>query len=228
MDLQKLIDDYLEGKMSPEDQRLFEDLIEENPKYKAELVQETNGRAALQLAEKRSRKRPGKLRPWLFPALIAVILVLAGYLLWITLGKSQGEKLYAQYYQTLPNQISTAMLGSEHTQQKTEAFKAFEAGDFGRANTIFEGIPLRPDSDYLLLYQGICQLELGRPEKAVPLLMLVKSSSEPASKEVAHWFAALGYFKLNMPERAAQALRVTAANPNPYQQQAKDILQQLD
>lgn len=227
MDLKELVDDYLEGKLSPKDRKLFEDLIAQNPRYRTELEQQEKGKAAAMLVEKRSHRRLANLKSWLFPAAIASFIVLFGYLLWITLGMSPGEKLYAKYYQTLPNQITETMLGSTETKLKMEAFQAYEAGDFKRAATLFDKIPFESDSDYLLLYQGICQLELGRPEKAIPLFNLVRPGSSTASREVASWFAALGYFKLNMLERGEKSLRITASNANPYQEEAKIILETL-
>ena len=227
MDLQELINDYLEGKLSPEDRRLFESLIADNPKYKAELIQQEKGRAAVDLFEQSARRRPASLKSWLFSAAIACVLVLCGYLLWITLGMSPGEKLYAKYYQTPPNQVAKSTLGTDEINLKTEAFQAFDANDFEKAAALFERISLQGDSDYLLLYHGICQLELGRPEKAIPLLNRVGSDSDTASKEVAAWFAAMGYFKLNMLDKGKQSLQVTASNANPYQVQAKTILESL-
>ncbi|GAA0878807.1 hypothetical protein GCM10009119_17750 [Algoriphagus jejuensis] len=226
MDLQELIDNYLEGKMSPEDERLFEKLIAENPQHQAELEQQKKGREALNLAERHATR--SNMKSWALSTAIACFLVLSGYLLWITLGMSPGEKLYAKHYNTFPNQIASGTLETSNTKLLSEAFQAYDAKDFKKAEVLFGQIPHRADSDYLLLYQGICQLELGRPEKAIPLFNLVKSESNAASKEVACWYAALGYFKLNMLEKGKDALRVSASRPNLYQEQAKSILRQLE
>ncbi len=227
MDLQELIDDYLEGKLSPEDRKLFENLIADNPTYQAELAQQEKGKAVLKSVEGRSRRLPTHLKSWLFSAATASVLVLSGLLLWITLGMSPGEKLYAKYYKIPPNPVAKNIPDTAEANLKTEAFQAYEAGDFEKAAALFDRMPFHPDSDYLLLYHGICQLELGRPEKAIPLLSLVKSGSGTASREEACWFAALGYFKLNMLDKGKESLRVTASSPNPYQAQAKTILESL-
>ena len=227
MDLQELVDNYLEGKLSPEDRKLFESLIADNPKYKAELIQLEKGRAAVELFEQSTRRRPSSLKSWLFSAAIACVLVLSGYLLWITLGMSPGEKLYAKHYEPLPNQVPKSAYGELAADIKTQAFQAYDAGDFEKAAALFQQVESQPDSEYILLYYGICQLELGRPEKAIPLLNLVNGETLIAPKEVAAWYEALGYFKMNMLDKGKEFLQVTAANPNPYQAQAKTILESL-
>lgn len=225
MDLQSLIDEYLEGKLSPEDRKLFESLIADNPKYKAELIQQEKGRAAVDLFEQSARRSPSSLKSWLFSAAIACVLVLSGYLLWITLSMSPGEKLFAKYYETYPVIENTQTNSSGDISQ---AFQAFEAKDYEKAAALFERIQTQPNSDFALLYLGICQLELGRPEKAIPVLSLIPANSATAPKEIASWFEALGYFKLNMLDKGKEVLQVTAAKANPYQDQAKTILESMD
>ena len=227
MDLQRLIDDYLEDKMSPEDRKLFENLIKDNPRYQAELAQQEKGKAVVKLVEQRSQRIPTNFKSWPFAAAIAFVVAFSGYLFWITLGTGPGERLYAKHYQTPPNQTTEGMFGTTETNLKTEAFQAYDAKDFKKAAALFEKISFESDSDYLFLYHGICQLELGRPEKAIPLLNRVGPSSGTASKEVAAWFAAMGYFKLNMLDKGKQSLQATASSPNSYQDQAKTILESL-
>jgi tetratricopeptide (TPR) repeat protein len=225
MDLQELIDDYLDGRLSPKDRKLFEDLIEENPQYKSELVAKKNGRAAVELVEK------GSLRPavksWLISTAIAFLLVAMCFFLWTTLGMSPGEKLFAKYYDTPARQSVADAPFFEDSTLISDAFRAYDLGDFEKAGAMFEQAKIPPNSGYVLFYSGICQLELGRPEKAIPLFSLISTNSETISKEEASWYEALGYFKLNMLEKGKNPLKITAANPNPYQERAEAILKSL-
>lgn len=228
MDLQQLIDDYLQGNMSPEDRKLFENLIEAHPRYKSDLASKKKGKEAIQLLEKHFRTKNSLVKSWGLPAVIALGLVLASYLLWISLAMSPGEKLFKKHFAPLPGQVDTVILGGSHSDLKTLALQAYQAKDFAKAAAFFEQIPFDSQSDFLVLYQGICQLELQRPEKAIPLFKLIKPGSSSASAEVAAWFAALGYFKLDMLEEAKKSLRLTAASANPYQNQAQEILKSLE
>lgn len=238
MDQQELINAYLDRKLSPEDQKLFENLIEDNPEYKAELEQQKKLKAAITLSERESLRGfleevdslppQTSLKSWLFSGAIAFLLVLAGYFLWITLSMSPGQKLFAKYFESYPNQVPPSLLENDEFGLKSEAFQAYDQGDFQKAAALFEQVKTQPDSDFALLYLGICQLELGRPEKAIPVLSLIPVNSKTASKEVASWFEALGYFKLNMLDKGKKSLQITAANTNPFQAQARNILESLE
>ncbi len=238
MDQEELINAYLEGTLSTEDQQIFENLIAQNPEYKAELEAQRKIKAAITLSERESlrdfisdldttRTKPKtSLKSWLFSATAACLVVLVGYFLWTTLSMSPGEKLFARHYETYPNLVAPTTRSESSNDLKANAFLAYDNGDFKQAAALFEQLQAQPDSDYALLYLGICQLELGRPEKAIPVLNLVSSTSE--SKEIASWYEALGYFKLNMLEKGKIPLEVTAAKANPFQMEAQEILKTLN
>lgn len=237
MDQEELINAYLEGTLSPEDQEIFENLIAQNPEYKAELEAQRKIKAAITLSERESLrnfiseldevqvKPKTSFKSWLFSAAAACLVVLVGYFLWTTLSMSPGEKLYARHYETYPNLVAPSTRGESSADLKADAFLAYDNGDFEQAAALFERLQAQADSDYALLYLGICQLELGRPEKAIPVLNLVSSTSE--SKEIASWYEALGYFKLNMLDKGKAALKITADSANPFQTQAQEILKTL-
>ncbi|MFN3997947.1 tetratricopeptide repeat protein [Algoriphagus sp.] len=238
MDQEELINAYLEGTLSPEDQKLFENLVEQNPEYRAELEVQRKLKAVISLSERESLRgfleniesstKPRattSLKSWLYSASAACLVVMAGYFLWTTLSMSPGEKLYARHYETYPNLVAPSSRGESSSGMKAEAFLAYDNGDFAKAAGFFEQLQAQPNSDFALLYLGICQLELGRPEKAIPILNRISSKSE--SKEIASWYEALGYFKLNMLDKGKAALQVTAAKPNPFQNESQEILKTL-
>jgi len=237
MDQEELINAYLEGMLSPEDQEIFENLIAQNPDYKAELEAQRKIKAAITLSERGNLrdflskldavhvKPKTKVKSWFFSAVAACMVVLAGYFLWTALSLSAGEKLYARHYETYPNLVAPSTRGESSADLKTDAFLAYDNGDFEQAAALFEQLKNEPNSDYASLYLGICQLELGRPDKAIPVLNLVSPTSE--LKEIASWYEALGYFKLNMLDKGKSAIKVTAASANPFQTQAQEILKTL-
>ncbi len=237
MDQEELINAYLEGTLSPEDQQIFENLIAQNPEYKVELEVQRKIKAAITLSERESLrdfiseldttyvKPKTSLKSWLFSATAACVIFIVGYFLWTTFAMSVGEKLYVSHYETYPNFIAPSTRGENPKDLKAEAFLAYDNGNFEQAAAMFERLVTQADGDYALLYLGICQLELGRPEKAIPVLNLVSSTSE--SKEIASWYEALGYFKLNMLEKGKIPLEVTAARANPFQMEAQEILKTL-
>ena len=231
MDQRELISAYLEGKLSKEDRKLFEALIEENPSYQTQVEIQRKETAYQSVGRTASDSRPveslSKLKSWLFSAVIACGLVLTGYLLWVTLVKSPGEKLYAKYYEPFPYPSSGP--AQENSGDLTSrAFSAYAQGDFETAATEFEQMGSRPKTGYGPFLLGICYLETGRPEKAIPVLNQIRDDSTTPSKEIASWFEAMGYLKLNMPDKAKAPLKITASTSNPYQKQADTILKSLN
>jgi tetratricopeptide (TPR) repeat protein len=235
MDQEELINAYLEGTLSPEDRELFENLVAQNPDYSAEFESHRKLKAAITLSERENLKgflselEPAKqptastsIKSWIYSTVAACVVVLIGYFLWITLSMSPSEKLYARHYETYPNLVVPSTRGVNPADLKAEAFLAYDNADFGKAAGLFEQLQAQSNSDYALLYLGICQLELGRPEKAIPVLNLVSATSE--SKGIASWYEALGYFKLNMLDEGKVALEVTANSSNPFQTEAQSIL----
>lgn len=226
MKLEELFESYLGGKMSASDKAIFEKLLDENPEYQSQLnhFKQENIHLTGEPSPPLPQSKAKTLRYWGISVAIAMVIVLVGYFLISTLSMSPGQKLFAKYYETYP----VAESGANASGDASQAFQAYEAKDYQKAAEWFERIQTQPNSDFALLYLGICQLELGRPEKAIPVLSLIPANSPTASKEVASWFEALGYFELNMLEKGKKSLQITAAKPNPYQAQAKIILESLD
>lgn len=224
MKLEELFESYLGGKMSESDRVLFEKLLVENPEYQSQF--DTFRKSTFQPESDLSSKAKS-IKNWIVSILISVVIVFAGYFLFSKLSMSPGQKLYTKYYETYPNQAISGSTEGNGSGLKAEAFQAYEKGDFQKAAALFEQVQTQADSDYALLYLGICQLELGRPEKAIPVLSLIPANSKTASKEVASWYEGLGYFKLNMLDKGKKSLQITAAKPNPYQAQAQAILESL-
>lgn len=244
MDQEELINAYLDGKLSPEDQRLFEQLLEEQPEYKKLLEEHRQFKIAVTLEERskikdfllevdqdqKSKIQPGTgWKSWLFSGVAACVIVLAGFFLWTNLSMTPGEKIYKSYYEAYPNLIAPTVRGASQANLKSDAFLAFDNQEYEKAAVLFENLQQEPDSDYAIFYLGICQLELGRPEKAIPLFLKVKEDAVNPDKITATWYAALGYFQLNKLEEGTLAVkRVAQADGHPLQAKAQELAEILE
>jgi tetratricopeptide (TPR) repeat protein len=239
MDQEELINAYLDGRLDPKDQKLLEDMIAQNPEYRSEVEAHRKVKAAITLAERENLKsfldtlQPAEStnksawKSWTLSGVAASTLVLVGYFLWTTLSMSPGEKLYTRHFELYPNLVAPTTRGVQTEDLKAKAFLAYDNGEFELAAARFEELKSQPNSEYALLYLGICHLELGRPEKAIPNLLLISANPNSPSQEVAAWYAALGYFKLNMLDKGKAQLEVTAATANAFQKEAQEILKML-
>lgn len=242
MDQEELFNSYLDGKLSPDDRQLFEQLLEEKPEYKILLEEHRRLKIAVTLEERSKIKefllevdqnqKPSpntSWKSWVFSGAAACVIVLAGLFLWTNLSMTPGEKIYKSYYETYPNLIAPTVRGESQTSLMTDAFLAFDNQDFEKASVLFENLQQEPNSEFAIFYQGICQLELGRPEKAIPLLLKVKEDAVNPDKITATWYAALGYFQLNKLEEGTKAVKqVAEAEGHPFQSKAQELAQMLD
>lgn len=243
MDQEELINAYLEGTLSPEDQELFEKLLEEQPEYKKLLEEHKKVKIAITLQERndlkaflkeidqkeKDRQKPSSpFKSWLFSGIAACLIVITGFFLWINLSMNPGEKLFKSYYETYPNLVAPTVRGDQESTLKSDAFLAFDNGDFENAASLFDRLQNEAGGDYAAFYSGICQLELGRPEKAIPLFQKVNENASQPDKITAIWFEALGYFLLNkLPEGKSLMTKVAASPGHPLQNRAQEILEKL-
>lgn len=239
MDQEELINAYLDGRLDPKDQKLLEEMISQNPEYRSEIEAHRKVKVAITLSERENLKsflstlqqakssKKTAWKSWTISGIAASTLVLIGYFLWTTLSMSPGEKLYTRHFELYPNLVAPTTRGDQSEDLKAKAFLAYDNGEYELAAARFEELKSQPDSEYALLYLGICHLELGRPEKAIPNLLLISGNPTSPSREVAAWYAALGYFKLNMLDKGKTQLEITSATANAFQKEAQEILKML-
>ncbi|MFL0681701.1 MAG: hypothetical protein ACJLTB_00525 [Algoriphagus aquaeductus] len=117
MDQEELINAYLEGTLSPEDQELFEKLLEEQPEYKKLLEEHKKVKIAVTLQERndlkaflkeidqeeKDRQKPSSpVKSWLFSGIAACLIVLTGFFLWINLSMNPGKNYSRAIMKLIP------------------------------------------------------------------------------------------------------------------------------
>ncbi|MCC6411918.1 MAG: tetratricopeptide repeat protein [Saprospiraceae bacterium] len=89
----------------------------------------------------------------------------------------------------------------------TEAEKAFNAGDYGRALLALDKLlAIKPDNGTARLYKGICQLELHQPEVARTTLQPL-AEGRSALRADAMWYIALGFLQENNLQQCKTTLQ---------------------
>ncbi len=219
MELEELFESYLSKKMGETDRMLFEKLLKDNPEYQVQFhafQQKSKGIS-------KAKSRRSTFKTWSISVAIAVLIVLVGYFLLRTLSVLPGEKLYFAYYE--PKQVPDSLINSENP-IISEAISNFRNKEYEQAETLFEKLKVEDESDFAQFYLGLCQLELDRPEKAIPTLSLVSQKSDYFFE--ATWYGAMSFLKLNKLEEAKRLLLINDANPNFYSEKAEEILQKIN
>lgn len=107
-----------------------------------------------------------------------------------------------------------------------KAMDAYDQQDYASAIDLFkvalEGKISPEYKKQIQFYLGLCYLELDQPKQSVEYLQPIANTSN----ETTSWYLALAYLKIEKKEAAKNVLQ-KLVHPNPYQEQAKKLLQKL-
>lgn len=231
------IEAYLAGEMNPEQQTAFEAECEADPALQELLEQYlltriivprsgeqnqkeqwTELRAEMQASEAQTRPLR-KLRPYLVAAVVFLMLIWGGLLLFVTTPASS-EKLFADFYERpqAPERMGNSVV---------EAERYYREGDFMQSIASYEA--LAADSSQTLatnayLYWGIAYLEIGEADSALARFAELENLAE-----IRQWYEALVYLKKEEITHAKALLEAIKADEGHfYQAKAEDLLQQMN
>lgn len=226
MELEELFESYTNGTMSEADASLFEKLVKENPEYQNQFDKFKGKKTEHSKIENQpiqSKSKFSAIKAWGISVGIALAIVLAGYFLFKTLGIPTGEKLFNAYYE--PKQFPDSLIYTKNP-MILDAMTHFEKKEFSKAAVLLEKLKSEGDPDFARFYLGLCELELDRPEKAIPSLSLVSQKSDYFLE--ATWYGAMSFLKMNKLEEAKRLLNISEANPNQYSEKAEEILKKMN
>lgn len=225
MELDELFESYHNGKMSEEDASLFEKLLKENLEYQIQFDkfrEESTRGSVFENQPIQSKSNISSIKTWGITVGIAIVIVVVGLLLIRSLSMPPGEKLFLKYYE--PKPVPDSVINSEN-QMLNEAISNFRNKEYQEAQSLFEKLKDEDESGFAQFYLGLCQLELNRPEKAIPTLSLVSQKSDYYFD--ATWYGAMSFLKMNKLEEAKKLLMISDANPNYYSVKAEETLQKM-
>lgn len=158
-------------------------------------------------------------RRWMMAAAAVVLL---GVAVWFV--STPEPSLYRQYAQYAPPTFTERGTAGSAA---TAAEAAFNAGRYAEALTAIDSLlAARPGDPGVLLYKGICLLELNRPAEArVVLEPLAKGRS--ALRADAVWFGALSYLLENNPAACKTVLQQLSPGEDHYDE-AQKLLGQIE
>ena len=247
MENHDLIDRYFEKSLRPKEQKIFNELLQNDLNFKNEFLFQKNLKqviAANQKEELKSvlsnieeRAKKDSLfasvpKKWLVAASVMIIMGVTTLMLQKTYYPSN-EAIYAEYFKADRNTIQPVVRGESLNTIEYRAFVAYEAGAYYKAINLFNSVK-NPDATYILYYKGLCYLAVGKSYKAIELLSHVSNEvkTEGTSAELnakSKWFLALAYLQNNENEKAISQLNLTANNPVSTfkKQEANEILEYL-
>lgn len=195
-------------------------------KIRAEVLQDKSSKETkeevakvVSLGQKKKRTRP--VLRWSMAAAIALAIGAAVYIV-ATNQTMSSQDLYATYYQPFDEEISVRNITAEDMGNQASQF--YKAKNYESALPIFlkilEG---EPENAEVQIATGICQLELGRFEKANQTFSSVVN---PLYKEQAQWYLAMNFLKQSDKENAKTILESIEQGDFNYEK-AQEILKEF-
>ena len=247
MENHDLIDRYFENSLSPKEQKLFNDLLQNDSDFKAEFLfqknlkqvirasQQEELKSKLSQIEERTQKDTRFMmvpKKWMVAASLALITTFG---VWTakSLYYPSHEAIYQTYFQVDRNTIHPVVRGENIKTIEFRAFVAYEAHDYYKAINLFNSVK-NPDETYIIYYKALSFLAVDKTDEAISLLsnVAINSKSDSASvslKEKANWYLAMAYLKKNETEKAVSRLSLIENSPASYfkKQEAKEVLNYL-
>lgn len=245
MDKEQLLYRYFSNSLTPEQKRLFDDLLETDSEFKEQFDFEKDIERVIRAKESARLKHKltgfekevskdiplrtlprTNYRKWAIAATVALVVGL-GWLGYNNFTGPDYTNLYNENFQQYPNTVYTISRSDSDETLERDAFVAYESGDFTNAADKFKTISKVNTSDYLDFYLGMSYLNLDQFEEAKAYFTnTINSKSEFVDE--AYWYSALIALKEKDQEHAKEYLMKLIATDGYNQERAKQLLEKLD
>ncbi len=242
-----LIDRYFENSLSPKEQKLFNDLLQNDSDFKDEFLfqkdlkqviaisQQEELRSTLSQIEGKVQKNSRFMivpKRWMVAASLLLITTLGTWGV-KSLYYPSNEVIYETYFQADRNTIQPVVRGENLNTIEYRAFVAYETRDYYKAINLFNSVKT-PDETYIVYYKGLCFLALEKADEAIALLNQVADRTPLEGKsddlrEKANWYLAMAYLKNNEINKAISKLSLITndSSSNFKKQEAQEVLNYL-
>ena len=254
IDRDEEIQKFLQGDLSGEELKQFEQKLAKDPDLAAEvrdyerLVEgleavgldhfktEVSSWEALQRdedmkeLEEITSRRVVSITRYIPIAATVALLLFAG--IYFYLSRSPGlHTLYTEYYVPYPDMLTDRGDSAVNPSAKSLLFAGIEAYNSKNFEVAIENlqayIAVEPDHKGVALYLAISQMELNQFEAATKNFSTARQ--DPVFKQQAEWYEALLNLKARQPDKSQLILKIIADNPNHYRhQEAARLLNSLD
>lgn len=243
MNQEELIQDYLHGRLTPEEKAAVEFRISREKDFQAEVQAQKDLQAAFSAINKESLRhqlieyeqeyastkslsliqRIRKPKIWLSAA---AILLLFGFGWAYFLNKPTSDKIFQNYFEIYPNVEAPVVRGVSDKDLQQKAFYAYSNDSYVQAVTDFKALYQQTQKSYYLFYQANALLALNQAHEAIPLLekqLSFQDDYSPKSK----WYLALAYLKTGQQDQAIKLFQEIKTTQSFNHQEASELLHKL-
>jgi predicted Zn-dependent protease len=239
MEQERLIEKYLQNKLSGKEKQLFDELLKNDIQFKEEVALHTNIKkitafnddanfknlvSKLENKASSTNKKPSYTK-WLVAASIVVLL---GSFYVINLNKNvSSNELFATYFEPYRNVIQPIERGNTQEDKKTQAFTAYENGEYETAITLFSELQTTTNESFYLFYKANALLQLEKANESIPLLLEHLKTNDTLTQKT-NWYLALAYLKIDDKINAKKRLNTVVASKMYKMDDAIILLNKLD
>lgn len=242
---EELIEKYIQNRLTAEEELIFNKLLEDDATFKKDVALHTklknviendddeNYRALISNLEGRFNEtgKKSSFTKWL---VAASIILLLGFSYFFTSNYNttvSSNELFASYFVPYRNVIAPIERSDSNgvTQQneKTQAFIAYEKGEYKKAILLFTKLYTATKEPYYLFYKANALLKLERANEAVPLLLEHLKTKDTLTDKT-NWYLALAYLKIENKAKAKELLNTVITNGSYKSKEAKKLLEELE
>jgi len=226
-----LIDRYFDSSLTPKEQLLFNDLLQNDLDFKNEFVfrkdlkkviavnqQEVLKSTLGQFEEKIQQSSKFMILPkkWFVAASIILVASLGAYSI-KSIYYPSNQAVFETFYQPCRNTIQPTVRGDNPNTIEYRAFVAYEAHNYHKAINLFNSVK-NADEAYINFYKGLSYLELDKIKEAIEILLPIAKANGLEGKSAnfndkAAWYLALAYLKNNDKEKSKSELSLITQKP---------------
>lgn len=165
---------------------------------------------------------------WYYYAAAACItvFVVAGVFFSPLVNETPAE-LYADYFEPYPNVFAPTLRSEEIIRTRTEAFQAYDQGDYKRASELFTGLIKENKEPGMLLLLGNANLVLGKTDEALINFQDLLNNYDDLDTQ-AKWFLSLCYLRKGDTPTARRLWKELEKTDDSYAVKAKELLNKAD
>jgi len=136
------------------------------------------------------------------------------------------EQLFQSYFKPYPNLFEPTVRGDVSATGRTEAFQAYEQGDYEKAVPLFKALLNAKKEPGILLLLGNSNLILGNVEEAKRNFITLNSDFDELDIQ-SKWFLSLCYLKSGDVDSASVILKELGNTEISYAAKAKELLEKV-
>ncbi|MCK6617502.1 MAG: tetratricopeptide repeat protein [Cyclobacteriaceae bacterium] len=148
-----------------------------------------------------------------------------GFMLWNK--PATPQELYAENFKIYPNVFEPITRGETPLSKRTEAFAAYEGGNYAEAAALFNHLLTEKEEAGILMLLGNCNLVLGNTSEARNQFIKLINDFDDLDNQ-AKWYLGLSYLKEGDAKTAQLIFQELSNSEYSYASKAKQLLNKLD